>query len=46
MRDAVSSVAEVAGSVAVTVGAAQVSGAAGWVVGGVFALVFGWRLSR
>lgn len=46
MRDAVSSVAEVAGSVAITVGAFHAHSAAGWVVGGVLSIVFGWRLSR
>lgn len=45
MRRLVSSVLEVGGSVAVTVGAWSWSAAAGWIVGGVFALWFARGLS-
>lgn len=45
MRQAVASVAEIAGSIAIIIGAAQVSTAAGWVTAGVVSLVFAWRLS-
>lgn len=46
MREVVSSVAEVGGGVAITVGCAQAYSPLGWVVGGVLAVVFSWRVSR
>lgn len=45
-RDVVTSVADVAGSVAIVVGAAMLSAAAGWIVGGALGLLFSWRLTR
>lgn len=45
-RDAVGTVLEVAGSVALTVGAFVVAVGLGWITGGALGLVFAWRLSR
>lgn len=46
MRDVVATVCEVAGSVALVIGAALVATSAGWIVGGALGLVFAWRLAR
>lgn len=43
MRDFVTTIAEIAGGVSITVGVSQVSSAAGWVVGGVLLIVFSVR---
>jgi hypothetical protein len=47
MRSTVAtSVLEVGGLTAIVVGAAQVSAAVAWIVGGVLGLALSWRLSR
>lgn len=44
--DQVPEVLLLGGAAAITYGAAQVYRAAGWLVGGVLALLLGWRLGR
>lgn len=45
-RSAVGIALELAGSLAVTIGASLFAIALGWVVGGGLALIFAWRLAR
>jgi hypothetical protein len=44
--DRVTTVAEFAGAVAIVVGAAMLSAAAGWIIGGVFGLWYAKAASR
>lgn len=46
MRSLISSGLEVAGSVALVVGAATTAVCLGWIVGGAVALVWAWRLAK
>lgn len=46
MRDRVTSLAEFAGAVCIVIGAALVSAAAGWLVGGAFGLWYARAASR
>jgi hypothetical protein len=46
MRDVVATVCEVAGSVALVIGAAMAAVCLGWIVGGAMALLWAWRLGR
>lgn len=45
-KEHVTSIADVAGSIAIVVGAAMLSAAAGWIVGGALGLMLSWRLSQ
>lgn len=45
-RNAVGTVLELGGSIAVTIGAGILTLALGLIVGGALALVFAWRLAR
>lgn len=45
-RDRITTVAEFAGAVAIVIGAALVSAAAGWLVGGAFGLWYAKAASR
>lgn len=45
MSDRLLAVVEIASAASITVGAAVVAPAAGWVVAGVLGLVFSWRAS-
>jgi hypothetical protein len=45
-KEHVTSLAEVAGSVAIVVGAAMLSAAAGWLVGGALGLLFAYKVER
>jgi hypothetical protein len=45
-KEHVTSVADIAGSIAIIIGAASLSAAAGWIVGGALGLLLSWRLSR
>jgi hypothetical protein len=45
MRERVASVLEIVGACSIVVGASLVAAAAGYVVGGLLALLFAWRLT-
>lgn len=46
MRDRVTTVAEIAGAACIIIGAATLSAAAGWIIGGAMGFLFSWRASR